>query len=62
MSESQDREYEIGKIYSIDINNLMPNPEQPRKYFDEDEINALATDIKANSLLQDITFTAMMAS
>lgn len=36
-------------------------PDQPRKHFD-DEINALATDIKANSLLQDITFTAMMAS
>lgn len=57
MSESQDREYEIGKIYSIDINNLMPNPEQPRKYFDEDEIKALAADIKENGLLQNITFT-----
>lgn len=53
MSESQDREYEIGKIYSIDINKLMPNPEQPRKYFDEDEIKAL----EANGLLQNITFT-----
>ena len=57
MSESQDREYEIGKIYSIDINNLMPNPEQPRKYFDEDEIKALAADIEVNGLLQNITFT-----
>ena len=57
MSESQDREYEIGKIYSIDINKLMPNPEQPRKYFDEDEIKALAADIKENGLLQNITFT-----
>ena len=57
MSESQDREYEIGKIYSIDINNLMPNPEQPRKYFDEDEIKALAADIEKNGLLQNITFT-----
>ena len=57
MSESQDREYEIGKIYSIDINKLMPNPEQPRKYFDEDEIKALAADIEVNGLLQNITFT-----
>jgi len=57
MSESQDREYEIGKMYSININNLMPNPEQPRKYFDEDEIKALAADIKENGLLQNITFT-----
>lgn len=57
MSESQDREYEIGKIYLIDINKLMPNPEQPRKYFDEDEIKALAADIEVNGLLQNITFT-----
>lgn len=57
MSESQDREYEIGKIYLIDINKLMPNPEQPRKYFDEDEIKALAADVEANGLLQNITFT-----
>lgn len=57
MSESQDREYEIGKIYLIDISKLMPNPEQPRKYFDEDEIKALAADIEVNGLLQNITFT-----
>lgn len=36
---------------------LQPNPEQPRKYFDEDEIKALAADIEANGLLQNITFT-----
>ena len=35
----------------------MPNPEQPRKYFDEDEIKALAADIEVNGLLQNITFT-----
>lgn len=61
MPESQNCEFEIGKVYSIHLSKLMPNPAQPRKHFD-DEINALATDIKANSLLQDITFTAMMAS
>lgn len=57
MSESQNCEFEIGKVYSIDLSKLMPNPAQPRKYFDEEEIKALATDIDANGLLQNITFT-----
>ena len=50
MSESQDREYEIGKIYLIDINKLMPNPEQPRKYFDEDEIKVPTKDWSKHGL------------
>lgn len=57
MSESQSREYEINKMYTIKVSDLNPNPKQPRKYFDEDEIKALAEDIKANGLLQNITFT-----
>lgn len=57
MSESQNCEFEIGKVYPIHISELMPNPAQPRKYFDEEEIKALATDIDANGLLQNITFT-----
>ena len=57
MSESQNCEFEIGKVYSIHLSELMPNPAQPRKYFDEEEIKALATDIDANGLLQNITFT-----
>ena len=40
------RKYEVGKVYSINVSELKPNPEQPRKYFDEDEIKALAADIK----------------
>ena len=57
MPESQNCEFEIGKVYSIHLSKLMPNPAQPRKYFDEEEIKALATDIDANGLLQNITFT-----
>ena len=57
MSESQSREYEINKMYTIKVSDLTPNPEQPRKYFNDDEIKALATDINANGLLQNITFT-----
>ena len=57
MSESQSRGYEINKMYTIKVSDLTPNPEQPRKYFNDDEIKALATDINANGLLQNITFT-----
>ncbi|MBB5142297.1 ParB/RepB/Spo0J family partition protein [Desulfovibrio intestinalis] len=57
MSEPLNRKYEIGKVYPININELQPTPEQPRKYFDEGEIKALAADIEANGLLQNITFT-----
>ena len=57
MPESQNCVFEIGKVYSIHLSKLMPNPAQPRKYFDEEEIKALATDIDANGLLQNITFT-----
>ena len=57
MSESLNSKYEIGKVYPVNVNELQPNPEQPRKYFDEDEIKALAADIEANGLLQNITFT-----
>ena len=57
MSESQSREYEINKMYTIKVSDLNPNPKQPRKYFNDDEIKALATDINANGLLQNITFT-----
>ena len=41
MHMSVNRKYEVGKVYSINVSELKPNPEQPRKYFDEDEIKAL---------------------
>ena len=57
MHMSVNRKYEVGKVYSINVSELKPNPKQPRKYFDEDEIKALAADIEKNGLLQNITFT-----
>ena len=57
MSESQSRKYEINKMHTIKVSDLNSNPEQPRKYFDENEIKALAANIEENGLLQNITFT-----
>lgn len=57
MEENQATRYDIGKVYSVKVDELIPNPEQPRKYFDENEIKALAADINVNGLLQNIVFT-----
>ena len=57
MSQEHSQSYEVGKAYSVVISALNPNPHQPRKYFDETELQALAKDIDANGLLQNITFT-----
>ena len=57
MSETNNLKYEIGKVYSINVSDLSPNPQQPREHFDENEIKALANSIKTDGLLQNITFT-----
>lgn len=41
-------------ISYININDIKPNKDQPRKSFDEDKINELADSIKENGLIQPI--------
>ena len=57
MSETNDLKYERDKVYTIKVSDLIPNPQQPRQHFDENEIKALAKSIKNDGLLQNITFT-----
>lgn len=38
----------------IDIENIEPNPEQPRKSFDEEDLHSLAYSIKSNGILQPL--------
>lgn len=42
------------KVVEIDINSVLPNPDQPRTRFDEPEIRGLAASIEAVGLLQPI--------
>ncbi len=42
------------KVVEIDINSVLPNPDQPRTRFDEPEIKGLAASIEAVGLLQPI--------
>lgn len=43
------------KLVTLNINDIMPNPLQPRKNFDEYELVLLAESIKQNGLIQPIT-------
>lgn len=42
------------EILSIPVNQVRPNPEQPRKEFDEEALQSLAESIKAQGVLQPI--------
>lgn len=45
----------INKVYLLDVDLILPNPAQPRRFFDPDQIKSLAESIKQNGLLQPIT-------
>jgi len=42
------------RIAEIDVDLIIPNPDQPRKFFDEKQIQELADSIKINGLIQPI--------
>jgi ParB family chromosome partitioning protein len=42
------------EILKINVDNIIPNPFQPRKTFDEEGLNSLAESIKRNGVLQPI--------
>ena len=49
MSDTNEPKYERDKIYTINVSELIPNPQQPRQYFDENEIKALAKSAVSSS-------------
>jgi ParB family transcriptional regulator, chromosome partitioning protein len=48
-------ENSIDKIVELDINKILPNPDQPRTHFNEEKIRELADSIKSTGLIQPIT-------
>lgn len=46
--------FEKGKLYELDINSVQPDPEQPRKFFDEQALAELAASITSHGVLQPI--------
>ena len=45
---------EEGEILSVGIDSIMPNPFQPRKIFNREEIGSLADSIRSQGLLQPV--------
>ncbi len=46
---------EKNKVVQIDIDSIYPNPAQPRRVFNEEELMALSRSIRTSGLLQPIT-------
>lgn len=49
------REKAINKVVMISVDNIIPNPAQPRKEFVEDSLESLSKSIKENGILQPIS-------
>lgn len=49
----------IGKVISVPISQITPNPNQPRKIFNEDKIKELAQSIRHNGLIQPIVLRSL---
>jgi len=45
---------DLPRISELDIEKIEPNPDQPRKYFDEESLKDLAASIESRGLLQPI--------
>lgn len=49
----------INKVIEINTENILPNPAQPRKIMDSDELQSLAESIRYNGVLQPLTVRRM---
>ena len=50
-----DTSLDLPRIVEVDLNRLTPNPDQPRKTFDEAALRELAASIKQHGLIQPVT-------
>lgn len=50
---------EAGGVTTLPLQKVEPNPNQPRKFFDEEELQALADSIAAHGLLQPLAVREM---
>lgn len=48
--------YKKGKLYSIPLSDLIPDPDQPRKHFDESELEELKLSIQTHGQLSPVLF------
>lgn len=53
------RENDVCRIHMINPSRICPNPDQPRKSFDADELSALAQSIRQHGMIQPLTVRRM---
>jgi len=46
--------YQDGSFYQVDLSQILPDPNQPRKFFDPDSLGELSESIKQKGVLQPI--------
>ena len=59
MLKKQNKIRTESQILSIPQGDILPNPNQPRKRFDYDELEGLAQSIRANGILQPLIVRAL---
>ncbi|MCC8022525.1 MAG: ParB/RepB/Spo0J family partition protein [Clostridiales bacterium] len=55
MANSQGTSFQSGQILHVPSEHILPNPYQPRKNFNHEELQNLAQSIKENGILQPLT-------
>ncbi len=53
-SEKRETRYQKGRTYLVSLEDISPNPDQPRRHFDETDLRSLADSIRTNGLLQPV--------
>ena len=54
MADTTPVTYEKGKLYDLNIADVQPDPDQPRKYFDEQALSELKSSIEKHGVLQPV--------
>ncbi len=54
MAKVAGENYEKGELYDLNLTDVQPDPEQPRKYFDEQALSELKTSIEKHGVLQPV--------
>lgn len=52
-------EEDDNRFFQCDIDKIRPNPDQPRKHFDEEKLNQLAESIKEHGVIQPLLVTRL---
>ncbi len=54
ITSTPEKKVSTGSVSELDINKLYPNPNQPRKHFDDEALQELANSIKIHGVIQPI--------